>query len=108
VLWIVSGLWRVHASNVLKWYCGASTVTAISGDDYASLGADSGWPDCLNCLLCRAFSAVPVNLEVTIIFPLVLAICWWLPVGTFLTKPEEDAVLMDFYAGCGVGFWGPC
>jgi len=58
------------------------------------------WPGLLgNLPIVQSFQArYPVNLEVTIIFPLVLAIslvgCL---VGTFLTKPEEDAVLMDFY-----------
>ena len=40
----------------------------------------------------------PVNLDVTIVFPLVLGIsltgCL---IGTLLTKPEDDAILMDFY-----------
>ena len=51
----------------------------------------------------------PVNLEVTIIFPLVLLIsligCL---LGTLLTKPESDEVLMDFYRRVRPwGFWGP-
>jgi hypothetical protein len=51
----------------------------------------------------------PVNLDVTVIFPLVLVIsiigCL---AGTLLTKPEDDAVLMDFYRRVRPwGFWGP-
>jgi hypothetical protein len=51
----------------------------------------------------------PVNLDVTIVFPLVLAIslvgCL---LGTLLTKAEDDAVLMDFYRRVRPwGFWGP-
>jgi hypothetical protein len=51
----------------------------------------------------------PVNLEVTIIFPLVLLIsligCL---LGTLLTKPESDEVLIDFYRRVRPwGFWGP-
>jgi hypothetical protein len=50
-----------------------------------------------------------INMEVVIIFPLVVGIsligCL---LGTFLTKPEDDAVLMDFYRRVRPwGFWGP-
>jgi hypothetical protein len=52
---------------------------------------------------------VPLNLEVVVTFPLVLVIsvagCL---LGTFLTKPEDDAVLKDFYRRVRPwGFWGP-
>jgi hypothetical protein len=48
-------------------------------------------------------------MEVVIIFPLVLCVsligCL---LGTLLTKPESDAVLMDFYRRVRPwGFWGP-
>jgi len=103
VLWIVSGLWGGYtASNVLKWYWWRFNGYGyfwgmITGITSALILA---WPGLLGN---------PVNLEVTIIFPLVLAIslvgCL---VGTFLTKPEEDAVLMDFYRRVRPwGFWGP-
>src|ERR1019366_4710223 len=50
-----------------------------------------------------------INMEVVIIFPVVLAIsligCL---LGTLLTKPESDEVLMDFYRRVRPwGFWGP-
>ena len=61
-------------------------------------------PPCSTCL-----AKYPVNLDVTIVFPLVLAIslvgCL---LGTLLTKPEDDAMLMDFYRRVRPwGFWGP-
>ena len=114
VLWIVSGLWGGYtASNVLKWYW-----WRFNGYGYfwgMMTGITSAlilaWPGLLgNLPIVQSFQArYPVNLEVTIIFPLVLAIslvgCL---VGTFLTKPEEDAVLMDFYRRVRPwGFWGP-
>ena len=50
-----------------------------------------------------------INLDVSIIFPLVLVLsligCF---AGTLLTRPEDDAVLMDFYRRVRPwGFWGP-
>jgi hypothetical protein len=50
-----------------------------------------------------------INMEVVIIFPLVVGIslagCL---LGTLLTKPESDEVLMDFYRRVRPwGFWGP-
>jgi hypothetical protein len=51
----------------------------------------------------------PVNLDVSITFPLVLVLsvigCL---LGTLLTKPEDDKVLKDFYRRVRPwGFWGP-
>jgi Na+/proline symporter len=51
----------------------------------------------------------PINLDVSIVFPLVLVLsvigCL---LGTLLTKPEDDKVLMDFYRRVRPwGFWGP-
>ena len=50
-----------------------------------------------------------INMEVVFIFPIVVGIsligCL---MGTLLTKPEEDAVLKDFYRRVRPwGFWGP-
>ena len=54
-------------------------------------------------------AAYSINMEVVFIFPLVLGIsligCL---LGTLLTKPESDEVLMDFYRRVRPwGFWGP-
>jgi hypothetical protein len=50
-----------------------------------------------------------INMEVVVIFPMVVGIslvgCL---LGTLLTKAEDDAVLMDFYRRVRPwGFWGP-
>jgi Na+/proline symporter len=114
VLWIVSGLWGGYtASNVLKWYWWRFNGYGyfwgmITGISSALVLAFPGLLDKLPIV--QSFEAkYPVNLEVTIIFPLVLAIsligCL---LGTLLTKPESDEVLMDFYRRVRPwGFWGP-
>jgi Na+/proline symporter len=114
VMWIVSGLWGGYtASNVLKWYWWRFNGFGyfwgmMTGITSALILAFPGLLDKLPIV--QSFEAkYPVNLEVTIIFPLVLAIslvgCL---LGTLLTKPEDDAVLMDFYRRVRPwGFWGP-
>jgi Na+/proline symporter len=113
VLWIVSGLWGGYiASNVLKWYwwrfngygyfwgmvTGIASSVLLMPDVMGKIPA-------MKSLLDR----VPFNLEVTVTFPLVLGFsligCL---LGTFLTRPEDDAVLKDFYRRVRPwGFWGP-
>jgi Na+/proline symporter len=112
VLWIVSGLWGGYmASNVLKWYwwrfngygyfwgmvAGIASALLLPGT-VASIPAVQGF-----------LAAHPINTDVSIVFPLVLLIslagCL---LGTLLTKPEDDAVLVDFYRRVRPwGFWGP-
>ena len=114
VMWIVSGLWGGYtASNVLKWYWWRFNGYGyfwgmITGICSALILA---FPGLLNSLpIVQSFLAkYPVNLEVTIVFPLVLLIsligCLF---GTLLTKAEPDEVLMDFYRRVRPwGFWGP-
>jgi Na+/proline symporter len=112
VLWIVSGLWGGYtASNVLKWYWWRfngygyfwGMVTGISG----SLLLPSLLPrfSPVQALL-RAHS---VNLDVSIVFPVVflIALAGCLA-GTLLTPPEDEEVLKDFYRRVRPwGFWGP-
>jgi Na+/proline symporter len=114
VLWIVSGLWGGYtASNVLKWYWWRFNGYGyfwgmITGITAALVLAFPGLLG--NLAITQAFlRKYPVNLDVTIVFPLVLAIsltgCL---LGTLLTKPESDEVLMDFYRRVRPwGFWGP-
>jgi Na+/proline symporter len=114
VLWIVSGLWGGYtASNVLKWYWWRFNGFGYFWGMMTGIGSALvlAFPGLLDKLpIVESFEArYPVNLEVTIIFPLVLGIsligCL---LGTLLTKPEEDAVLMDFYRRVRPwGFWGP-
>jgi Na+/proline symporter len=114
VLWIVSGLWGGYtASNVLKWYWWRfngygyfwGMITGIASALVLAFPGLLGNVPAVKSLLAR----YPVNLDVTIVFPLVLAIslagCL---LGTLLTKAEDDAVLMDFYRRVRPwGFWGP-
>ncbi len=113
VLWIVSGLWGGYiASNVLKWYWWRfngygyfwGMVSGIASSVLLMPNVMGKIPAVMNLL-----NRVPFNLEVVVIFPLVLVIsiagCL---LGTFLTKPEDDAVLKDFYRRVRPwGFWGP-
>jgi Na+/proline symporter len=114
VLWIVSGLWGGYtASNVLKWYWWRfngygyfwGMITGITAALVLAFPGLLGNVPAVKSLL----AVYPVNLDVTIVFPLVLAIslvgCL---LGTLLTKAEDDAVLMDFYRRVRPwGFWGP-
>ncbi len=98
IQWIVSALWGGYtASNVLKWYWWRfngygyfwGMVTGIAG----SLIIPWALP-----------SVSPLN-SFPIIVGLALVGCI---VGTLQTKPEDDAVLMDFYKRVNPwGFWGP-
>lgn len=114
VLWIVSGLWGGYtASNILKWYWWRfngygyfwGMITGITSALVLAMPGLLGSVPAVKSLLAK----YPVNLDVTIVFPLVLVIsligCL---VGTLLTKAEDDAVLMDFYRRVRPwGFWGP-
>ena len=112
VLWIVSGLWGGYtASNVLKWYW-----WRFNGYGYF-WGMVTGIASALTMPL--IVSNVPfvqallakysINMDVTFVFPLVLLVGFiGCLVGTLATKPEPDAVLMDFYRRVRPwGFWGP-
>ncbi|MGA3011705.1 MAG: sodium:solute symporter family protein [Terracidiphilus sp.] len=112
VVWIVSGLWGGYtASNVLKWYW-----WRFNGYGYF-WGMVSGIASALTLPLIiekvpqvqMLLARYSINLDVSIVFPLVLVIsvagCL---LGTFLTKPEDDVVLKDFYRRVRPwGFWGP-
>jgi Na+/proline symporter len=112
VVWIVSGLWGGYtASNVLKWYW-----WRFNGYGYF-WGMVSGIASALTLpliiekapLVRMLLARYSINLDVSIVFPLVLVIsvagCL---LGTFLTKPEDEAVLKDFYRRVRPwGFWGP-
>ncbi len=114
VLWIVSGLWGGYtASNVLKWYWWRFNGFGYFWGMITGIGSALvlAFPGLLDKLpMVQSLEAkYPVNLEVAIIFPLVLVIsligCL---LGTLLTKPESDEVLMDFYRRVRPwGFWGP-
>jgi SSS family solute:Na+ symporter len=112
VLWIVSGLWGGYtASNVLKWYWWRFNGYGYFWGMVAGISSALLMPRVIdNIPAMQGFlGSHPVNSDVSIIFPLVLAIsligCL---AGTLLTKPEDEEVLKDFYRRVRPwGFWGP-
>jgi len=98
IQWIVSALFGGYtASNVLKWYW-----WRFNGYGYF-WGMVSGIAGSVIIPLTMP-SVSPLNS-----FPIIVGISLvGCVIGTLLTKPEEDAVLMDFYRRVNPwGFWGP-
>jgi Na+/proline symporter len=112
VVWIVSGLWGGYtASNVLKWYWWRFNGYGYFWGMVAGIASALTLPLMIEKapLVQMLLARYSINLDVSIVFPLVLVIsvagCL---LGTFLTRPEDDAVLMDFYRRVRPwGFWGP-
>jgi Na+/proline symporter len=112
VLWIVSGLWGGYtASNVLKWYWWRFNGYGYFWGMVSGIAGSLLMPKLLPMIFNTSsfLKAHPVNLDVTLIFPIVLALsiigCL---AGTLLTKPEDDEVLKDFYRRVRPwGFWEP-
>ncbi len=112
VIWIVSGLWGGYtASNVLKWYWWRFNGYGYFWGMVSGITASLAVPGILSRIpsLQNWASLHTLNLDVSLGFGLVFVIgmigCL---LGTFLTQPEEDEVLMDFYRRVRPwGFWGP-
>jgi Na+/proline symporter len=112
VVWIVSGLWGGYtASNVLKWYWWRFNGYGYFWGMVTGIASALVMPKLVPLVpfLQHLLATYIINMEVVIIFPLVVGIsligCL---LGTFLTKPEDDAVLKDFYRRVRPwGFWGP-
>jgi solute:Na+ symporter, SSS family len=112
VVWIVSGLWGGYtASNVLKWYWWRFNGYGYFWGMITGIASALGMPSIVAQVPAaqNLLATYSINMDVVIIFPLVVAIslvgCL---LGTLLTKPEEDAVLKDFYRRVRPwGFWGP-
>ena len=112
VVWIVSGLWGGYtASNVLKWYWWRFNGYGYFWGMVAGIASALTLPLIIEKvpLVQMLLARYSINLDVSIVFPLVLVIsvagCL---LGTFLTNPEDDAVLKDFYRRVRPwGFWGP-
>jgi solute:Na+ symporter, SSS family len=112
VIWIVSGLWGGYtASNVLKWYWWRFNGWGYFWGMVTGIAAALGLPSVITQvpLVQHLLATYSINKEVVIVFPVVVGIsligCL---LGTFLTKPEEEAVLKDFYRRVRPwGFWGP-
>jgi len=107
VLWIVSGLWGGYtASNVLKWYWWRFNGYGYFWGMVTGISASLVMPKLLPTVM--DLSGFRANVDVSLIFPIVLVIsllgCL---AGTLLTKPEDEAVLKDFYRRVRPwGFWG--
>ena len=112
VVWIVSGLWGGYtASNVLKWYWWRFNGWGYFWGMVTGIPLAVGLPSVVKQLpiVQHLLATYSINMEVVIIFPLVVGISLICCLaGTLLTKPEDDAVLMDFYRRVRPwGFWGP-
>jgi Na+/proline symporter len=112
VLWIVSGLWGGYtASNALKWYWWRFNGYGYFWGMATGIASALILPKLLPhvSLVRRLLQAHPVNSDVALVFPLTFAIslvgCL---AGTWLTKPEDEDVLKDFYRRVRPwGFWSP-
>lgn len=112
VIWIVSGLWGGYtASNVLKWYWWRFNGFGYFWGMLAGIASALALPPLIEKvpLVQHLLAAHSINLDVSIVFPLVLVLsligCF---AGTLLTKPEDDEVLKDFYRRVRPwGLWGP-
>jgi SSS family solute:Na+ symporter len=112
VVWIVSGLWGGYtASNVLKWYWWRFNGYGYFWGMLAGIASALALPPVAAKIpfVQHLLTAYSINMDVSIIFPLVLVLsligCF---VGTLLTRPENDEVLKDFYRRVRPwGLWGP-
>ncbi len=112
VVWIVSGLWGGYtASNVLKWYWWRFNGWGYFWGMVTGIAAALGLPAVITQvpLVQHLLATYSINKEVVIVFPVVVGIsligCF---LGTFLTKPEDEVVLKDFYRRVRPwGFWRP-
>jgi SSS family solute:Na+ symporter len=112
VLWIVSGLWGGYtASNVLKWYWWRFNGYGYFWGMVAGIASSLILPKLLPgvSLVKALLHTYPVNSDVVLVFPLTfgLSLVGCLA-GTWLTQPEDEEVLKDFYRRVRPwGFWGP-
>jgi Na+/proline symporter len=112
VVWIVSGLWGGYtASNVLKWYWWRFNGWGYFWGMLTGIGSALLAPSIVPLLpfVQTLLARFTINMEVVIIFPMVVGISLiGCVLGTFLTKPEEEEVLISFYRRVRPwGFWGP-
>jgi solute:Na+ symporter, SSS family len=119
--WIVSGLWGGYAAaNVLKWYwwrlngfgyfCGM--ITGIGGAlvmlFFPGITQSMALPTLQ--LLSIGYGAPPASANLVLMaFPMLLVVSLVGTVlGSLLTKPESDEVLLAFYTRTRPwGWWGP-
>jgi Na+/proline symporter len=98
VQWIVSGLWGGYtASNVLKWYWWRFNGWGYFWGMFTGIASSLTTPLIFPQL--HAINTFPIILGLSIVGCLL---------GTYLTRPEEESVLKDFYRRVRPwGFWGP-
>jgi solute:Na+ symporter, SSS family len=98
VQWIVSGLWGGYtASNVLKWYWWRFNGWGYFWGMFTGIASSLTTPLLFPQL--HAINTFPIILGISLVG------CF---IATFLTKPEEESVLKDFYRRVRPwGFWGP-
>jgi Na+/proline symporter len=112
VVWIVSGLWGGYtASNVLKWYWWRFNGYGYFWGMVTGIASALALPPVAAKVpfVQHLLAAYSINMDVSIIFPLVLVLsiigCF---AGTLLTSAEDDEVLKDFYRRVRPwGLWGP-
>jgi solute:Na+ symporter, SSS family len=112
VVWIVSGLWGGYtASNVLKWYWWRFNGYGYFWGMITGIASALGMPSLVAQVpfAKHLLAAYSINVDVVIIFPIVVTIsligCL---LGTLLTKPDDEEVLKEFYRRVRPwGFWGP-
>jgi Na+/proline symporter len=112
VIWIVTSLWGGYtASNVLKWYWWRFNGYGYFWGMVAGMASALTIPTMITRFgpLQNFAHAHSLNLEVSVGFGLVFVIsligCF---LGTYLTAPEDEEVLKDFYRRVRPwGFWGP-
>jgi len=120
--WITSALWGGYAAaNVIKWYwwrfngygyfwgmvmgIGSALAAAVPelhiGDHLAAIAANPDMPGYVR----DYFTLAPPLAVFPVILGLSLVGCF---LGSFLSKPEDDEVLKNFYKKTRPwGFWGP-
>jgi Na+/proline symporter len=119
--WIVSGLWGGYAAaNILKWYWWrlngfgyfAGMMTGIAGA-LAMLfvpGLKEQAAEPLVYLISLTHDGAPTTVNVDLMaFPTLLVVSLiGTFVGTYVTRPEPEDVLVDFYTRTRPwGWWGP-
>jgi len=112
VIWIVTALWGGYtASNVLKWYWWRFNGYGYFWGMVAGISSALTIPPLLLRIepLQNFAREHSINLEVSVGFGLVFLLslvgCF---LGTWLTAPEDEAVLKEFYRRVRPwGFWGP-